>query len=52
MVFFIYSIAATPGLNALVLRNGSTLDALFVLLKATLICITIVILMIKKKIFK
>lgn len=47
-VFFVYFITASLGLNALVLRNGSTLDALLLLLQATLICITIVILMIKK----
>ena len=47
-VFFIYFIAASLGLCSLVLRNGSTLDALLLLLQATLICIAIVILMIKK----
>lgn len=47
-VFFIYFVAASLGLNALVLRNGSTLDALILLLQATLICVAIVILMIKK----
>lgn len=47
-VFFIYFITASLGLCSLVLRNGNTLDALLLLLQATLICIAIVILMIKK----
>lgn len=48
-VFFILFVAATLGLSALVLRNGSTLDALLLLFQAVLVYLVIIILMIRKK---
>lgn len=45
-VLFIYCIAITLGINALVLRNVEPLDALLLLFKATLIFILIALLMI------
>ncbi len=46
-VFFIYFLAASLGLGALVLRNGNRLDALLLLIQAVTIYLIIVILMIR-----
>ncbi len=46
-VFFIYFLTASLGLSALVLKNGSVLDALLLLLQAVTIYLIIVILMIR-----
>ncbi len=46
-VFFIYFLAASLGLSALVLKNGSVLDALLLLLQAVTIYLIIVILMMR-----
>ena len=47
-VFFIFFIAASLGLGALVLRNGNTLDALLLSFQAVLIYLVIATLMIRK----
>ena len=46
-VFFIYFLTASLGLSALVLRNGSVIDALVLLLQAVTIYLIIVVLMIR-----
>lgn len=46
-VFFIYFLTASLGLSALVLKNGSMLDALLLLIQAVTIYLIIVILMIR-----
>ncbi len=46
-VFFIYFLTASLGLSALVLKNGSILDALLILLQAVTIYLIIVILMLR-----
>ena len=46
-VFFIYFLTASLGLSALVLKNGSLIDALLLLLQAVTIYLIIVILMIR-----
>ena len=46
-VFFIYFLTASLGLSALVLKNGSVLDALLLLLQAVTIYLIIVILMLR-----
>jgi UDP-GlcNAc:undecaprenyl-phosphate GlcNAc-1-phosphate transferase len=46
-VFFIYFLTASLGLSALVLKNGSVLDALLILLQAVTIYFVIVILMMR-----
>lgn len=48
-VFFIYFLVASLGLSALVLKNGTFIDALLLLLQAATIYLIIVILMIKGK---
>ena len=48
-VLFIFLIASILGLGALVLKNGRTIDAVFLLLQATLIFFVIIILMSKGK---
>ena len=48
-VFFIYFLAASLGMSALVLKNGRIIDALLLLLQAAFIYIIIVILMLRGK---
>jgi UDP-GlcNAc:undecaprenyl-phosphate GlcNAc-1-phosphate transferase len=48
-VFFIYFLTASLGVSALVLKNGSVIDALLLLIQAVFIYIIIVILMLRGK---
>jgi hypothetical protein len=46
-VFFIYFLTASLGMSALVLKSGSVIDALLLLIQAVFIYIIIVILMMR-----
>ncbi len=48
-VFFIYFLTASLGMSALVLKNGSVIDALLLLIQAVFIYIIVVILMLRVK---